>query len=257
VAQDSAACAELRQLLPGPRSVGIGELLGSLNLVALAAEDRPYTVVNFVAAADGRAAFLGRSRALGDDCDREMFHGLREHADAVFAGTGTLATERYGRLVRDPERRRRRAAAGLEPDPLACVITRSGEVPSDIPLFSERGQRIVMFTPTELDASGWGAEVDVHRLDPGELTLTTVLRRLRRDYSIRSLLCEGGPTVFGALLQEDLVDELFLTLAPSLTGGGSSPAISSGPELRELRELSLVWVLELAGSLYLRYSVAR
>jgi len=48
-----------------------------------------------------------------------------------------------------------------------------------------------------------------------------------------------------------------LTLAPSLTGGGSSPAISSGPELRELRELSLVWVLELAGSLYLRYSVAR
>ena len=62
-----------------------------------------------------------------------------------------------------------------------------------------------------------------------------MMRRLRSDYDVRSVLCEGGPTLFGALLQEDLVDELFLSLAPKLTGGGSAPSITTGPALAELR----------------------
>jgi 5-amino-6-(5-phosphoribosylamino)uracil reductase len=92
-------------------------------------------------------------------------------------------------------------------------------------------------------------------LEPGELTLTTVLRHLRSERGIRSLLCEGGPTMFGVLLQEGLADELFLTLAPKLAGGGTSPTIASGPELAEPDRLSLKWVLERQGSLFLRYEV--
>jgi riboflavin-specific deaminase-like protein len=233
----------------------VGELLGELNLSAHAPTDRPYTIVNFVASADGHAAFQGRSRGLSDPADREIFHGLREHVDAVLVGTGTLRTERYGRLVREPERRRRRAGSGLRPEPLACVISRSGDVPLDIPLFSEPASRVVVFTTTRLETSNLAAEVDLVHLDPGELTLTTMMRRLRSAYDIRSLLCEGGPTLFGALLREDLVDELFLSLAPKLTGGGAAPAITSGPQLAELRALSLIWALELDSSLYLRYGL--
>jgi riboflavin-specific deaminase-like protein len=232
-------------------------LLDELDLAAVAPSDRPYTLVNFVASADGHAAFRGRSRWLSDDADREMFHGLREHVDAVLAGTGTLRTERYGRVVRDPERRRRRAAAGLRPEPLAAVISRSGDVPLDIPLFADPDSRVVVFTSAELDTAGLAAEVELVHLDPGELTLTTMMRRLRTDYDVRSLLCEGGPTLFGGLLQEDLVDELFLSLAPKLSGGGTAPSISAGPELAELRTLSLVWALELDGTLYLRYALER
>jgi riboflavin-specific deaminase-like protein len=245
----------LRQLLPEPGTINVRELLDGLNLAGRAHTHRPYTVANFVASADGRAAFQGRSRWLSDDADREIFHGLREHVDAVMAGTGTLRTERYGRIVRDPERRHRRAAAGLNPEPLACIFSRSGEIPLDIPLFSDPGSRVVLFTPAALDASSLAAQVDVVRLDPGELTLTTMMRRLRSSYDVRSLLCEGGPTLFGALLEEDLVDELFLTHAAKLTGGGTAPAISAGPELAELRILSLIWALEMDGALYLRYAL--
>ena len=247
----------LRRLFPDPGLVSVHELLEPLNLVGLAPADRPYTVVNFVASADGHAAFRGRSRWLGDDGDREIFHGLREQVDAVVAGTGTLRAERYGRIVRDPERRERRAAAGLHPEPLAAIISRSGDVPLDIPLFADPAARVVIFTSAGLDTTGVAGEVDVVALDPGELTLTTMMRRLRSDYDVRSVLCEGGPTLFGGLLQEDLVDELFLSLAPKLTGGGAAPAISAGPELAELRALSLVWALELDGTLYLRYALRR
>src|SRR5437764_9889671 len=168
----------LRRLHPSgspPTHIHVRELLASLELGARVPADRPYTVVNFVASADGHAAFQGRSRWLSDDADREIFHGLREHVDAVMAGTGTLRTERYGRVVRDPERRHRRAAAGLNPEPLAAIISRSGEVPTDIPLFADPGSRVVVFTPVGLDTSSLAAQVDVVRLDPGELTLTTMM----------------------------------------------------------------------------------
>jgi riboflavin-specific deaminase-like protein len=247
----------LAQLLPERRHVHPRELLEELDLSARALPDRPYTIVNFVASADGHAAFRGRSRWLSDDADRELFHGLREHVDAILVGTGTLRTERYGRMVRDPERRQRRAASGLAPEPLACIFSRSGDVPTTIPLFADPQSRVVVFMPTDLDTSTLAAEVELVRLDPGELTLTTMMRRLRSDHDVRALLCEGGPTLFGALLQEDLVDELFLSLSPKLTGGGSAPAISSGAELAELRTLSLVWALELDGALYLRYALER
>jgi riboflavin biosynthesis pyrimidine reductase len=245
----------LRELLPEPGTRTVGEIVTSLNLVAKAGPHRPYTIVNFVASADGRAAFQGRSGQLGGLTDRALFMGLRERVDAVFAGTGTMRTERYGRLVRDPARRRRRSAAGLRPDPLACLISRSGDVPLEIPLFEDPDSHVIVFTPTDLDVSGVKAQVDVVRLDPGQLTLTTMMRRLRSYYDVRALLCEGGPLVFGGLLHEGLVDELFLTLAPKLTGGGSEPAVTSGPELGELVSLELIWLLEDHGELFLRYAL--
>ncbi len=242
-----------RRLLPEPGTVEVGTLLSSLALSAAAPEDRPYVLANFVASVDGRATFGGRSGRLGDDGDRAMFHTLREQVDAVLAGTNTLRAERYGRIIVDPDGRRRRVNNGLDPEPLACVVTRSGDVPTDIPLLQEPEARVVVFTAAEVDLSGVAAQVEVVTVDPGELTLTTALRRLRAERGVRSLLCEGGPTLFGALTRECVVDELFLTVAPKLTGGGRGPSISSGPELPEPVALRLQWVLERHGSLFLRY----
>jgi riboflavin-specific deaminase-like protein len=241
--------------VPEGEGVHAGELLATLDLAGRAHTDRPYTIANFVSSADGRAAFQGVSRGLSDPGDRQMFHGLREHVDAILVGTGTLRAERYGRLVRDPGRRHRRAASALSPEPLGVVFTQSGSVPIDIPLFDEPAARVVVFTPTSLDTSGVAAEVEVVLLDPGQLTLTTMMRQLRSAYNVRSVLCEGGPTLFRALLEEDLVDELFLSLAPKLTGGGIAPSITMGPALAELRPLRLIWVAELHSSLYLRYAI--
>jgi riboflavin biosynthesis pyrimidine reductase len=114
----------------------------------------------------------------------------------------------------------------------------------------------VVFGPLELELPEVEAQLDVVRLDRGELTLTTVLRRLRSEFGVRSLLCEGGPTLFNGLLQERLVDEMFLTLAPKLSGGGAEPAITSGPELPDLQTMSMVWALERDNSLYLRYRLS-
>ncbi|HSO98647.1 MAG TPA: dihydrofolate reductase family protein [Solirubrobacteraceae bacterium] len=244
---------QFRQLLPEARPVDELELLATLR-ERPAPVDRPYTAVNFVASADGHASFGGRSGALGDDGDRAMFHGLREQFDAVLAGTNTLRVERYGRILRSPERRARRAAAARRPEPLACIITRSGAVPEDLPLLAEPEARVALFTAAQPRDGGWRAQVETVRLNAEELTLTRVLAELRSRFGVESLLCEGGPSLFSALLHEGLVDELFLTLAPQLTGGGPGPPLSTGPELAAPRTLRLLWVLERDDSLYLRYA---
>ncbi|HET6448932.1 MAG TPA: dihydrofolate reductase family protein [Conexibacter sp.] len=248
---------ELRRLHPHAATVDSAELLGDLRLHERAPVERPWVITNFATTADGRATIDGRSRAIGDDGDLEIFRRLRTQVDALLIGTRTLAIERYGRAVRRPELREARSALGLAPEPLVATVSRSGELPLEIPLFQEPNADVVVFAPPETPAPDCPACVTLVRLDPAELTLTTALRHLRAEHGVRSLLCEGGPTLMGALLHEGLVDELFLTLAPQLAGGGSGPTMSSGPALADPAVLELVWALERAGSLFLRYGVRR
>ena len=247
---------EFRQLLPQPASVAVEELLAALEPAGPVPSRRPYVLVNFIASLDGRATFQGRSGQLGDEGDHALFHGLRERADAVMAGTATLKIEGYGRILGRPERRQRRVAAGRSPEPLACIVSRSAVVPLEIPLFAEPEARVVVFTSAKLDLGHVAAQVDVVRLPAEQLRLANVLQCLHDDYDVSLLLCEGGPRLFGALLTEGVVDELFLTLAPKLAGGGPAPPITAGPELPELMGMRLVSVLEREESLFLRYAVS-
>ncbi|HEU5064238.1 MAG TPA: dihydrofolate reductase family protein [Solirubrobacterales bacterium] len=84
----------------------------------------------------------------------------------------------------------------------------------------------------------------------GRVDLPALLRELRGE-GVRALLCEGGPTLHGALQAAGLVDELFLTIAPKLSGGGA-PRILEG-ELPEVVGLELAWLLEEGGELFARY----
>lgn len=248
---------ELRRLLPDPATVDSADLLGELGLAARAHADRPWLITNFATTADGRATIDGRSGPIGDDGDMEVFRRLRTQVDALLVGTRTLALERYGRAVRRAELRAARTAIGLAPEPLLALVTRSGVLPLEAPVFDEPAAHVVVFAPNGTPVPDCAARVELVALDPAELTLTSALRRLRTGHGVRSLLCEGGPTLMGALLHEGLVDELFLTLAPQLAGGGEGPTMSSGPPLAEPDALELVWALERAGSLYLRYAIRR
>ena len=137
----------------------------------------------------------------------------------MLAGTGTLRIERYGVLVRDQHLLEVRRAEGRASQPLAVAVSRSGDVPFDIPLFSDQRSRIALYVPAGTRVPNCAAEVTTHAIPTAGGELWEVLRSLRRDHDIRSLLCEGGPVLFNAMLAQDLVDELFLTVAPALVGG--------------------------------------
>jgi riboflavin biosynthesis pyrimidine reductase len=209
-------------------------------------------VCNFVSSADGKATASGRTAPLAGAGDKAAFHLLRTQVDAVLAGTGTLEIERYGAPVRDERLERIRRNDGLPGQPLAVIISRSGQIPWDIPMFADPRSRIVVYAPEGLGLPDVAAHLIVHEGDPPPGELPEVLASLRRDHDVKSLLCEGGPAVFNALLAEDLVDELFLTISPVLVGGDEL-GITSGVRLQTPLALTLVWAMEHDGSLLLRY----
>lgn len=217
----------------------------------------PRVVVNFITSMDGHSTLAGGSSALGDAGDKDIFRALRERSDAILVGTTTMLTENYGRALPAAERRQRRLDAGRPAEPLLVTMTRGGGLPLQIPLFDEPEADIVVFSPPTTFGDG-RARVHEEPYDRSSATpMRDALSVLRQRYDVRLLLCEGGPSILSALLRERLVDELFLTLAPKLAGGGDGPRITSGPELGDAVEMRLVNLLERESSLFARYRIER
>jgi riboflavin biosynthesis pyrimidine reductase len=175
----------MRRLSHDAGEIDVDTLIFELSLGARAPADRPYTLVNFVSSADGRATLEGVSGGLGDDGDRQIFRALRRAVDAVLAGTGTLAGENYGRLIKDPAARRAREQRGLAPEPIATTVTRSGRLPTQIPLFAEPEARIVAFSGGPVALGDARARVDVVTMAPEQLTFAAALRTLREPAAVR------------------------------------------------------------------------
>jgi riboflavin-specific deaminase-like protein len=244
---------EFRRLFPDTGTLIATEAAAALREDADPPPHRPHLALNMVATADGRITIGGRSGPIGNQHDRALFHELRTQADAVMVGAGTLRTERYGRIVKDPERRARRAAAGLAEDPLALVVCGSLALDPEIPLLQDPDSHVAVITTSEGEIEGVRARVEYLRTETGEakVPLAPAMRELR-ERGVETVLCEGGAMLNGALLAEGLVDELFLVIASKLAGG-AGPGVVGGPQLEPTVQMELVSALEGGGDLFLRY----
>ena len=242
-----------RLLSAGPEATA-PELLAEVRPRERAPADRPFVFVNMVSTIDGRAQVRGRTGELGEEADLEMLLELRALADAVLIGTGTLRVEGYARLVGAEERRARREAAGLAGDPTAVLLSRGLDLPWDAGLFAAPEQPVLVYTAAaaEADVPETAAPVEVVRLE--DPTPAAMLADLRAR-GVAALLTEGGPTLNSALLGAGLVDELFLTIAPVLTGESEAIRIVEGDPLPAPLRGRPVWVLRARGELFLRYAL--
>jgi riboflavin-specific deaminase-like protein len=239
----------VRRLLPDPGSVTVSEQLGTYRPWESPRDDRPFLAMNFAATVDGRATIDGVSGPIGSAADTAMLAGLRNRFDAVMIGAGTMRAEHYGRLVKKQETRDRRERLGLLPDPLMVIVSGRLDLPWDAPLFAEDGP-VLIFTASAAEPPETAASVEVVRHE-GAVNLPEALDHLRRERDVRALLCEGGPHLHEQLQADALVDDLFLTIAPKLSGG-DAPRIVEGP-LPGVAELELAWLLEKDGELFARY----
>jgi riboflavin-specific deaminase-like protein len=236
----------------GPTSPA--ELASGLRLGDKAPPERPYLAVNMVATLDGKATIEWRTKGLSTELDRQLFHHLRTQADAVMVGAGTARIERYGRMAKSDELRDKREREGLARDPLAVVVSARLDLPADLPLLNEPEQRVLIATGSDAMLPDLGDQVDYARVGDD---LPLLMARLREEHGVRSVLCEGGPTLNSHLLAAGLVDELFLTLHPKLTGGAAALTIVAGRELVEPAELESISVAEGGGDLFTRWRVVQ
>jgi riboflavin-specific deaminase-like protein len=238
---------QLRQLLPDPGLVTAPQAAAHL-------AGREVLLLNMVASADGHTTLEGRSRGIrGGPGDRALFHALRAHADAILVGTGTMRAEGYGKWIRDADVEAIRAGANLARPPVGVTMTRSGDLPWDIPLFATDAELLVYSAVAITPPPGTTAAVEVIVLE--DLDPRVVVADLRAR-GLRSILCEGGATLNAALLAAGVVDEIELVIAPQVVGGTSALTAVHGPLGVPDVRLEVVDLLEMEDALMVRYRVA-
>src|SRR5581483_7813029 len=205
---------------------------------------RPYVTANFVMSLDGRGSFRELAgRAGGKEVsrspdDRWLMDFIRAHHDAQLIGASTLRDEPgpdskgwdYG--IDDPELLAyRRDSLKLGPQKI-ILLTASGDIDLTLNVFTSprveawiltgtageetlRARSRGLSRPPKIVVASEGKNVDME----------SALRLLRKDYGIRTLLCEGGPTVYGGLLDLQLIDEDFRTISFQVIGKSTQPGV--------------------------------
>jgi riboflavin biosynthesis pyrimidine reductase len=212
---------------------------------------------NFIASVDGGATAGGSSGAMGGPGDRLVFDLLRELADVIVVGAGTVRIEGYsGAQLGAAERQRRQARGQGEVPPLA-IVTKSGRLDKDMTVFTRTEVPPLVLTcaaaadDTRRRLAGLCEVVDCSGDDPAAVDEGALLGALAAR-GLRRVLTEGGPTLLGAFIQRDLLDELCLTIAPCLVGGQARRiATGSGQLLTRMRCAHVL--TDDAGYLYTRY----
>ncbi len=202
---------------------------------------RPYVCLKLAASLDGYVAPRpGERHWLSGREAREYVRELRATHDAVLVGAGTVRIDDPQLSVRPPRARRRpyvrAVACGDAPIPRnrALFAPLDGYAPTIV--LAPAGQRET-FAPLEKFADvAYVGEPSARKLD-----LRLALENLRAR-GIASVLCEGGPTLAGCLLEAGLVDRIDWLLAPALLGGPEAVpalALGSGTTLRFQRVVRL------------------
>lgn len=219
----------------------------------IADRSRPQVRVNFIASLDGAATRDGLSGGLNNADDKLVFDTLRLLSDVILVGAGTVRAEGYGGVRLPTADAQWRVAQGWAAQPPLAVVSGRLDLDPGHPMFTEAVTRALVVTHagSPIDARNALAEVaDVlvcgeTEVDPRLMVAALAARGLGQ------ILCEGGPTLFGALIEADCVDELCLSLSPVLEGGPSG-RIAHGPHAT--RDMSLMQVLTAGDMVFLRYS---
>ena len=166
-----------------------------------------------IAALDGSTVVDGRSGALGNETDAAVLRQMREIADVILVGARTARDETYG----PPRKAAQRVG----------VVTASGRVELDRPLFTSGAGFVVTTEETPIgDPDASVPDIVRAGVDGVDLVraISAVDELCERPETI---LFEGGPTLNGALLDADVIDEWDITTS-SRAVGGDGPRLASG-----------------------------
>ena len=192
---------------------------------------RPLVILKLAQSLDGRIARAnGDAGWISGEASRRLVHHWRATMDGVMVGTGTARADDPALTVRHVEGRQ----------PIRIVLDRGGSLSPDLKLFSDEaaaftvvftGERAAPVYESALQAAG-GRIYRVAEADGG-VDLTEVVNILGKEGGaggkpMQSLLVEGGSQLAASLFRADLVDRLYLFVAPKIFGDGPLGMDGSG-----------------------------
>ena len=218
---------------------------------------RSHIAVNMAVSVDGRINSRTRERfALGSEHDRRLMDVLRERADAVLIGAGTVRHDGHPMLLRYPDLVAKRVRRGASPHPVNVVLSGDLNLPLK-PFFAGDATKRIVFTTRRAGAARirrFEKVAQVVVLAGKEPGAARVVEELRKR-GLKKLILEGGGEVHFAFAKAGLVDEWYVTITPRLIGGRGAPSFLDGEGFlkRDHIKLKLVSSRRVGDELFLRY----
>lgn len=192
----------------------------------------PFVILKVAATLDGKVATRqGESKWISSEASRRLVHRLRNEADAVLVGIGTVLKDDPLLTARIPGGR----------DPYRIILDSRLSIPETARVIGLPSSRTIIAT-TELARRDKierleksGAQVLILKSTGGEVDLKHLLLTLG-GMGIMSLLVEGGSRTNGAFFDAGLIDKLLLFLSPRIIGGGEAPGMLGGRGVEHLTD---------------------
>jgi riboflavin-specific deaminase-like protein len=190
---------------------------------------RPFVYATFAMTADGKVT----TKAFGpvDFTSREdKLHLFRQRAlaDAVLLGHTSLERDNV-RLGLPADLQELRIKQGQTRCPLRVIVSNKGKIDDQLKIFQSDVSPIVIFSTKRMPRKNQDVlrkKATLHLTSAKQVNLAAMLKTLRDHYKVRTLACEGGPTLFRSLLEHGLVDQINLTIAPYMFGGAKAPTLT-------------------------------
>jgi len=222
--------------------------------------------VNLASSVDGKIGTVAREKfRFGSAADKRQMQVLRARADAVVIGAGTLRDEDPSLLLSDPDLVDARRAAGKSAQPLRVLVSHGLELRVEgSRFFGTPGMEPLVFTSGTADrgraaqVARFASVLTLPDRSPGRIDLAPMIEILQAR-GCAEILVEGGGELVFALLEQSLIDELYLTLCPVLLGGPAPGAVGGAGFLAAVspRLDLLSHHASPAGELFLHYKVVR
>ena len=194
----------------------------------------------------------------------DKMHLLRQRAqgDAVLIGHSTLRKDNVRLGIPYAELREARIGRGQAPYPLRVIISNEGRIDPTLNIFQTDISPIIIFSTLKMPRryqESLREKATIHLSDASTVDLGWMLEQLQSEYRVRHAACEGGATLFRALLEQDLVDQLNLTITPYLFGGADAPTLTGlNKEFLPRRiQCSLTGMKTIGDECFLTYRVKR
>ena len=218
---------------------------------------RPWTMLKLAASIDGRTALKsGASQWISGAKSRADVQAERAAADFLLTGVGTVLAD-DPRLNLRPEQMPSAVRRHLPADagPKRLILDSKLRTPPAARIL-QGGKTIIACNLAATTSAFRGTDTEVRQLpadSDGRPSLAAVMELLQAENCNR-VMVESGPTLAGALLKAQLIDEILLYMAPLVLGSDASPLWSlKGPEAMPSPAFELVQSRKLGDDLQLRY----
>ena len=220
----------------------------------------PFFYSNFVTTIDGKVQVCNNQTEkywpIGSHLDLETLLWLRAHADVLIHGRKTAEGFNTLKSLAKKEFREKRKKLGKSTDLIYMVLSNN---PTNKLLQALKDPPIdvhtLLVTNHQPQPQG-GRSVKILKMGNNSIDLRELTNYFIKK-NLHKILVEGGPTLMASFLKENLIDEMFVTIAPKIFGNQDKQSITMieghlfPPD--KIPQFDLISIKNIQSELYLRY----